>query len=184
MSSPSTCTFTIGHSSRTIDEFLALLADSKVACIVDVRRLPGSRKFPHFDQEELHASLTGVGIDYWRLSALCGRRNAGEVRGLPVDHFWRNASFSRYASWAHSEAFTQALDALQERAESERCALMCAEAVWWRCHRRIIADCLLARGCEVRHIMGAGKANPATLTKGARTLGGRVVYPSASSAEG
>lgn len=174
--------FTIGHSSRSIDAFLALLAESRLQCLVDVRRSPGSRAFPHFDAAALEASLAQAGIACWRLPALCGRRSAAEVRNLPVDGFWRNASFARYASWAQSEAFGRALDELLERAAGERCALMCAEAVWWRCHRRIIADHLLARGREVRHIMGPGKVVAATLTRGARTSHGTVVYPATRSA--
>src|SRR5699024_1246830 len=140
MSASATCLYTIGHSSRDIDAFLALLTASRVQCVVDVRRLPGSRAFPHFDAEALTASLVGADIAYWRLSALCGRRSAKEVRGLPVDHFWRNASFARYAAWARSSSFAVALDALLQRAQGECCALMCSEAVWWRCHRRIITD--------------------------------------------
>lgn len=176
MAPPETPIFTVGHSNRSIDDFLALLTASKIQCVVDVRRLPGSRAFPHFDADALAASLVAVDIAYWRLPALCGRRSAKEVRGLPVDDFWRNASFARYAAWTHSDAFAQALAALLARAQSERCVVMCAEAVWWRCHRRIIADCLLARGCEVWHIMGPGKVVAASLTKGARASAGGVIY--------
>lgn len=180
MSAASPCLFTIGHSSRDIDTFLALLTASRVQCVVDVRRLPGSRALPHFDAEALTASLAGIGITYWRLPALCGRRSAKEVRGLPVDAFWRNASFARYAAWARSAAFAVALDALLQRAQDERCVLMCAEAVWWRCHRRIIADHLLARGCAVWHILGPSQVVAATLTQGARICGENVIYASAN----
>ena len=177
MSNDAPTIFTIGHSTRPIEEFLALLEASDVQCVVDVRRLPGSRAFPQYDADTLIKSLKQVNIDHWRLPALCGRRSAGEVRDLPVDHFWTNASFARYASWAQGNAFTEALDALVERARSERCVVMCAEAVWWRCHRRIIADHLLARGCEVQHIMGPGKVVAASLTPGAQVCKGEVLYP-------
>ncbi len=169
--------YTIGHSSRPLQEFLDLLAESAIACVVDVRRLPGSRAFPQYDQAALSDSLLAHGIAYWHLPALCGRRNAGEVRELPTDHFWTNASFSRYAAWAQGTEFRRGLDAFVERASQERCALMCSEAVWWRCHRRIITDHLLARGCEVFHIMGPGKAVAATLTRGAKVQDGEVIYP-------
>lgn len=172
--------FTLGHSNRDSEGFLALLAAARVQCLVDVRRLPGSRALPHFNADGLTASLQAAGMTYWRLPALCGRRSAREVRDLPLDGFWRNASFARYAAWARGEAFADALARLLERAQHERCALMCAEAVWWRCHRRIIADHLLARGCDVRHIMGPNKVMLATLTPGAQLRGGAVVYPAAT----
>lgn len=168
--------FTIGHSTRPIEEFLTLLQDSRVQCVVDVRRLPGSRAFPQFDADALRDSLAQSNIAYWHLLSLCGRRSAGEVRGLPADDFWTNASFARYAAWARGEEFRQGLDELIERARTERCALMCSEAVWWRCHRRIIADHLLARGCDVFHIMGPGKVVAAELTRGASIVDGEVVY--------
>lgn len=179
MAQPNTHIFTIGHSNRTVDDFLALLHESDVQCVVDVRRLPGSDTFPHFNADALKASLAAVDIDYWRLPALCGRRSAGEVRNLPVEPFWRNASFARYAAWAHSNAFAQALRALRKHARTQRCVLMCSEAVWWRCHRRIIADHLLADGCDVSHIMDAGKVVSAKLTQGACIREGRVVYSTA-----
>lgn len=176
MSATPASLFTIGHSNRTLDDFLALLVASNVQCVVDVRRLPGSRALPHFDAEPLQAALAGIDIAYWREAALCGRRTAGEVRGLPTDNFWRNASFSRYAAWTRGTEFQTALDALLVRAQAECCAVMCAEAVWWRCHRRIITDCALARGCNVWHILGPGRVVAATLTAGARTRDGHVVY--------
>lgn len=170
--------FTIGHSSRTLEAFLHLLTESRVRCVVDVRKLPGSDKFPHFNADNLDAVLPQHGMQRWRLPALCGRRTAAEVRDLPAMPFWRNASFARYASWARGDAFAVALDELVEQAAHERCALMCAEAVWWRCHRRIITDHLLARGIPVRHIMGPGQVMDASLTRDARVVDGRVVYPS------
>lgn len=168
---------TIGHSTRPLDEFLGLLAESRIECVVDVRRLPGSRRYPQYNAGALAASLSAEGIDYWHLPALCGRRSVGELDGVPAERFWSNASFARYAAYAHGDAFARDLDDLRERARRQHCALMCSEAVWWRCHRRIISDHLLAAGDAVFHIMGPGKVEPASLTRGARTDGGAVVYP-------
>ncbi len=176
MSSDAQAIFTVGHSTRPIGEFLALLKASSIQCVVDVRRLPGSRAFPQFDADALRDSLAHNDIDYWHLASLCGRRSAGEVRGLPTDDFWTNGSFARYAAWARGDEFRQGLDELIERANSERCVLMCSEAVWWRCHRRIITDHLLARGHAVSHIMGVGKVVAATLTQGAQVRNGEVIY--------
>ncbi|HET7267037.1 MAG TPA: DUF488 domain-containing protein [Oleiagrimonas sp.] len=169
--------FTIGHSSRPLDEFMALLDESRIACVIDVRRLPGSRAFPQYDAGALRESLARVDIDYMHMDALGGRRG----RSLPKDDtrnaMWRNASFRRYADYALTEPFRDALVQLETRAACERCALMCAEAVWWRCHRRIITDHLLAHGHEVFHIMGPGKVVAASMTPGARVAGGHVTYP-------
>ena len=168
--------FTIGHSSRPLDEFLGLLADSAVECVVDVRRLPGSRSFPQYNADALAATLSASAIDYWYLPALCGRRTLGELDGVPPEPFWSNASFARYAAYSQGTAFKQGLDELLTRAANQRCCLMCSEAVWWRCHRRIITDHLLARGEPVFHIMGPGKVVAASLTRGACMDDGHVVY--------
>ena len=175
--------YTIGHSSRPLQEFLELLAKSGVECVVDVRRLPGSRAFPQYDADALAMSLAGQGIDYWYLPPLCGRRTRAELKGAVPESFWSNASFSRYAAYARGEEFAHGLRELLERAEKQRCALMCSEAVWWRCHRRIITDYLLALGVPVLHIMGPGKVDAATLTHGARISGGEVIYPPADRLE-
>lgn len=169
--------FSVGHSSRTLDDFLALLTESGIECVVDVRRLPGSRAFPHFNADALAGSLANSDIGYWHLDALCGRRSARELAGAPPENFWTNASFARYAAYARSKAFTLALHELIDRARHQRCTLMCSEAVWWRCHRRIIADHLIALGCTVNHIMAPGKVDAATLTRGAMIRDGEVIYP-------
>lgn len=169
--------FTMGHSSRPLDAFLALLAESDIQCVVDVRRLPGSRAFPQYNSDALAASLAVHDIDYWHLDALCGRRSKRELDGAPPQDFWCNASFALYAAYARGAAFAQGLRELLQRARRQRCALMCSEAVWWRCHRRIITDHLLAMGGDVRHIMGPGKVVPATLTHGAQICDGQVIYP-------
>lgn len=182
MNHAATTVFTIGHSSRPLAEFLDLLHESRIECVVDVRRLPGSRSFPQYNADALQATLAERGIDYWHLDTLCGRRSKRELNGAPAEDFWTNASFARYAAYARSDAFAQGLDELLQRARVQRCTLMCSEAVWWRCHRRIITDHLLARGCDVRHIMSARKVVAATLTAGAQVRNGDVVYPTNPSA--
>ena len=173
--------FTIGHSTRPLEEFLGLLAESNIGCVVDVRRLPGSRAYPQYDAEALRASLHDAGIDYWHLTALAGLRRASEVPAASESAFWTNASFRRYAAYASTAAFAEGLRSLEMRAATQRCALMCAEAVWWRCHRRIIADYLLARGHAVMHIMGPGKVVAAELTAGAQVVDGTPCYPAVAS---
>lgn len=169
--------FTIGHSNRPLEEFLGLLAESKIECVVDVRRLPGSRRYPQYDADALEHSLADRQIDYWYLPPLCGRRSKRELEGAIPESFWTNASFARYAAYARSDVFAQGLSELLLRARSQRCAVMCSEAVWWRCHRRIITDHLLALGVAVRHIMARGKIDEANVTQGARIEDGKVVYP-------
>jgi len=173
--------FTIGHSTRPITQFLDLLAESGIECVVDVRRLPGSRAFPQYDADALREALRHVGIDYWHLVALGGLRRAADAPAQADDTFWTNPSFRRYAAYARTPAFAAGLEALETRAMQQRCTLMCAEAVWWRCHRRIIADYLLARGHPVLHIMGLGKVVPALLTTGATVAAGEPVYPETAS---
>lgn len=168
---------TVGHSNRSLDEFLALLAASDIKCVVDVRRLPGSRAFPWFDAERLVPALAAAGIDYWHPEGFRGRKTRADLEGALPETFWSNASFARFAAHTRGEAFQRDLVALMARSRGERCALMCSEAVWWRCHRRIIADHLLARGCEVRHILGPGQVAVATPTRGARLADGTVHYP-------
>ena len=182
MGTAATIVFTIGHSSRPLDEFLGLLSESAIECVVDVRRLPGSRSFPHYNADALARTLETHGIAYWPLPALCGRRSEQELDGAAPEEFWTNASFARYAAYARGGAFAQGLQQLIDRAVIQRCALMCSEAVWWRCHRRIIADHLLAHGVNVRHILGFGQVKPASLTPGACLRGAEVVYPAPSAA--
>ncbi|HEX7381595.1 MAG TPA: DUF488 domain-containing protein [Nevskiaceae bacterium] len=169
--------YTIGHSNRTIDEFIALLREAGVQRLIDIRRLPGSRACPQFDAEPFKASLAQAGIDYCWLQALGGRRG----RSLPKDDarnaFWENLSFRHYADYALTPPFAEGLAQLEAFAARQRCAIMCAEAVWWRCHRRIVTDHLLARGHRVFHIMGPGQIRPASLTRGALASGGSVTYP-------
>ena len=170
---------TVGHSNLALEDFLAMLTEAGVTDVVDVRRLPGSRKYPWFDQNPLRDSLAGAGIGYHHLVALTGRRPRQKDVDPAVNAFWENQSFHNYADYAIGAEFA---DGLAERRTGcgARPAVMCSEAVWWRCHRRLIADRLLAAGEDVRHLMGPGKEARATLTRGADVgLGGRLTYPAA-----
>lgn len=172
-----TC-FTVGHSTRSIEEFVALLQDAAITLVVDVRKLPGSRKYPHFNEDALAESLREAGIRYRRAEELTGRRPVSKTVPFEVNGFWNNRSFHNYADYALSEEFSLGLQQLRADAAAQPVAVMCSEAVWWRCHRRIIADHLLALGDEVNHLIDAKKHSPATLTEGA-VLGkdGKVRYP-------
>lgn len=170
--------FTVGHSDRTIERFTATLEEARVERVVDVRKLPGSRRHPQFDRDALRDALSGDGIRYERVAALGGRRPRS--KGVPpdVNGFWENRSFHNYADYALSPGFREGLEQLLRLGRESRVAVMCSEAVWWRCHRRIIADHLLARGEEVRHILAPGRIDPAELTPGAVVHADRsVTYP-------
>lgn len=177
MDSDPTTIHTIGHSTRPLQEFLDLLKAASIQCVVDVRRLPGSNAYPQYNADALQQSLADVGIKYWHLTAIAGRRRVSEVSASSESTFWTNASFRRYAAYAQTPEFHAGLKALEERAAQQACAVMCAEAVWWRCHRRIISDYLIADGLRVLHIMGIGKVEVATLTTGARVIDGQPNYP-------
>jgi uncharacterized protein (DUF488 family) len=168
--------FTIGHSTRSVAELIALLGEAAVDLVADVRAFPRSRTNPQFNGPALQEALAGTAIAYRYLPALGGRRRAG--RAPSPNTFWRNESFRAYADYAGSGEFHAGLEELCVLAAAHRCAIMCAEAVWWRCHRRIIADYLLTLGFEVVHILGPGKLMPATLTPSAQRCGGYgLVYP-------
>jgi uncharacterized protein (DUF488 family) len=168
--------FTIGHSTRSAAELIALLAEAQVNCVVDVRSIPRSRKNPQFNRDSLPQSLAAAEIAYVHMAALGGRRSRSGPQPSP-NTLWRNDAFRNFADYAASAVFRTGLEELKALAERQCCAIMCAEAVWWRCHRRIIADYLLAEGIEVAHIMGAGKIEAATLTPGARPLpDGTLLY--------
>ena len=170
--------FTIGHSDRSLPAFEALLQEAGVRQVVDIRRLPGSRAHPQFDSEPLRDALAADGIGYDHAAALGGRRRHDRDVPEAVNALWRNRSFHNYADYALSGAFAAALDALVVAGQARTSAVMCAEAVWWRCHRRIVADYLLARGEQVFHILSAGRIEPARMTEGAVPRpDGKVVYP-------
>ena len=170
--------FTIGHSTRSIAELAALLREAEVALVVDVRSLPRSRANPQFNAETLPAALAAERIGYRHLPALGGLRGRRKDAGPSPNALWQVGTFRNYADYAMTEAFRAGLAELTALAQAQPSAIMCAEAVWWRCHRRIIADYLLARGIPVAHILGPGKIVPATATPGARPQAdGTVLYP-------
>jgi uncharacterized protein (DUF488 family) len=166
--------WTVGHSTRPIEQFLALLAEHSIERLVDVRTVPRSRHNPQFNRDALPAALESVGIAYSHVKELGGLRHA---RKDSPNTGWRNASFRGFADYMLTPEFEQALDGLVALAGRERAAIMCAEAVPWRCHRSLIADALTARGTGVMHIMGPGRSQPHTLTPFARVEGTRVTYP-------
>lgn len=168
--------FTIGHSTRSLDELVGLLRMHDVTLLADVRTVPRSRRVPHFDRVRLAAELPGRGIEYVHLPELGGLRRP---RPDSVNAGWRNQSFRGYADHMDSTEWQGALARLIEVSRERAVAVMCAEAVPWRCHRSLIADGLIARGIEVRHIIGAGPAQRHALTPFARVDGDRVSYPSA-----
>lgn len=168
--------FTIGHSSRSLKEFLAALQTHGVDLVVDIRRLPGSDRHPQFDQDALAESLGEHGIEYRYFETLGGRRSS-DLADSPNDA-WNNDSFRAYADHALSEDFQRALDELVELGDQYTPAIMCAEAVYWRCHRRIVADWLIARGHNVVDIFGPERANEHELTRFAVVDGDQVSYPS------
>ncbi len=168
---------TIGHSTRTIEDFVRLLEAHQVQRLVDVRTVPRSRHNPQFNRETLPESLRKAGIHYTHLQGLGGLRHA---RKDSVNLGWRNASFCGYADYMQTTEFEGNLEKLLEMARRERVAIMCAEAVPWRCHRSLIADALLARGVEARHIASAIRAEPHRLTPWAVVKERRITYPAAS----
>ena len=149
--------WTIGHSTRPIDVFLKLLEVHGVEAIADVRRFPGSRRHPHFGREALQASLAAGGLAYLWIPRLGGRRSA---RKDSRNTQWRNSAFRGYADYTETDEFAAGLAELLELARQKRTAIMCAEQVWWQCHRMLISDVLRARGVEVLHILDAKPAQP------------------------
>ncbi|MBV9622336.1 MAG: DUF488 domain-containing protein [Gammaproteobacteria bacterium] len=171
--------FTIGHSTRSLEEFLAVLGEFEIRQLADVRAIPRSRTNPQFNRETLPAALDGAGIGYHHFPVLGGRRHRSEADPAR-NALWRNEAFHAYADHAQRPEFAHALDGLIEAAGTAHLAVMCAEALWWRCHRRIIADYLLARAIPVIHIMGPGKSEPASMTPGAQVQADHtVLYPAA-----
>lgn len=167
--------YTVGHSTRTIDELVALLAEHGITVLVDVRRFPGSRRHPQFSRDSLERSLLAHGIRYVHAPDLGGRR---APRPDSPNTAWRNSGFRGYADYMQTPEFAAALAALEELAARETVAILCAEAVPWRCHRRMIADALAAHGVPVMHIIGPGRAEPHTLDEHARVReDGTLVYP-------
>lgn len=165
--------YTIGHSTHTLDEFLAMLRSFGIKTLADIRGLPGSRKFPQFDKEKLEVSLEENGIRYLHMKNLGGRR---KVHKNSKNTRWRNASFRGYADYMETEEFVQGVEALEVIALESPTVYMCAEAVWWRCHRAMVSDYLKAKGWTVLHIMGVNKAEEHSYTSPACVTGDRVSY--------
>jgi uncharacterized protein (DUF488 family) len=166
--------FTIGHSTRSADDFLALLQRHKITGLADVRTIPRSRRHPHFSSDALTSFLNQYDIAYLHLPALGGLR---KPRADSPNGGWRHSAFRGYADHMQTPEFADAIGTLQGFAEGRRVAVMCAEAKWWQCHRQLIADALVARGIEVRHIMGPGAPPAHQLTPFALVTDGQVLYP-------
>jgi uncharacterized protein (DUF488 family) len=165
--------YTIGHSTRPLDEFIKLLRAYGVEQLADIRTMPRSRRHPHFSREALSGSLPDAGVRYRHFAELGGLRKA---RADSSNSAWRHPGFRGYADYMETPAFAAALDELVAFSREAPTAIMCAEAIWWRCHRQLVADALVARGIEVLHITSATAARRHTLTDFAQLDGERVVY--------
>lgn len=175
MAIPGTATlWTIGHSNRSWDVFASMLAEAEIEVLADVRRFAGSRRHPHFSRDAMPPALAEVGIRYWPLPALGGRR---APRKDSPNTAWRVEAFRGYADHLASAEYTEARDALMETARRARTSVMCAEALWWQCHRRLIADDFAARGWYVQHLMGPGKQAPHAPHPDAVNVDGVLRYP-------
>jgi uncharacterized protein (DUF488 family) len=166
---------TIGHSNHPLGRFLALLARHEVEALADIRRFPGSRKHPQFNRDGLGSALERAGIDYHWLEALGGRRlkRREESPNLGLE----NRGFRNYADYMLTHEFREGVEKLPEVARQKRTAIMCAEGLFWQCHRRLVSDFLAANGVTVQHVMPTGELQPHKLTGGAVIEGGRVTYP-------
>lgn len=174
--------YTVGHSTRPLAEFVALLRAARVELVIDIRTVPKSRANPQYNAGALNEGLAAFQIACERIAELGGLR--GRARDVPpeLNGFWENRSFHNYADHALTPAFRGGLERLIALGRERRSAMMCSEALWWRCHRRIVADHLLARGEAVFHLMGQNRIEPARLTAGARVeRDGAVIYPAPGS---
>ncbi|MFL6504353.1 MAG: DUF488 family protein [Candidatus Udaeobacter sp.] len=187
--------WTIGHSTRTIDEFVSLLKANEINLLADVRAWPGSKRYPHFNKQTLAESLNAHGIRYEHFPELGGKRKS---KPDSRNTAWRNVSFRGYADYMETEQFQKGIERLLAFATNDglgshrnepdpseavapcATAIMCAEAVWWRCHRSLIADYLKARRVEVLHILGANKVDPHPYTPAARFVNGELTYAAES----
>lgn len=170
--------YTIGHSTRTIEEFLELLRAAEIKFVADIRSVPRSRTNPQYNRETLPDRLAAFQVGYEQIAELGGLRGKSTAVRPDVNGFWKNQSFHNYADYALSDSFRAGLERLMALGRGRRCAMMCSEAVWWRCHRRIVADHLIARGETVFHLMGKDRIVLARLTEGALVQeNGTVIYP-------
>jgi len=165
--------WTVGHSTHSAEEFKEILLAHRIEALVDVRSFPGSRRYPHFNKPELSRQLEKIGLVYLHLSALGGwRRPSPDSKNTA----WKNSSFRAYADHMESEEFQEGIETLLELAQTRQTAVMCAEALWWRCHRSLIADFLKAKGVQVIHILDARKTEIHPYTSAARIVEGRLSY--------
>lgn len=165
--------WTVGHSTRSIDEFVSLLTSFEIQVLIDVRTFPGSRRYPQFNKERLSESLAESGIEYQHFPELGGRRKA---KPDSLNLAWRNESFRGYADYMETDDFRDGIKLLLRVAQGRRTVVMCAEAVWWRCHRSLISDYLKVNGVEVTHIFEAGKSQEHPLTSAAQIVEGELSY--------
>jgi uncharacterized protein (DUF488 family) len=165
--------WTIGHSTRSLEEFIGLLKCFSIKMIVDIRTFPGSKRYPHFNKEFLMHSLKDANIGYVHMVELGGRRKPNPDS---TNTAWRNASFRGYADYMQTAAFAQAIVELEKLASENRLAYMCSEAVWWRCHRSLVSDYLKVRGWTVKHIMDIDKVTEHPYTSPAQAVQGKLFY--------
>jgi uncharacterized protein (DUF488 family) len=165
--------FTIGHSTRSIEEFISLLKENNIAVLVDVRNYPGSKRYPHFNKEALERSLPDQGIEYIHSKDLGGRRKPAIES---INTRWRNTAFRGYADYMQTKEFEKAIKELEAFAQERPTVYMCSEAVWWSCHRSLISDYLKIRDWKVLHIMNEGKLTEHPYTSAARIINGQLRY--------
>jgi len=169
----STDVWTIGHSTRTAEEFVELLLKNEIGTLVDVRSYPSSRRLPHFNRENLSSLLSQHGIEYRHMPRLGGRRKPNpDSKNIA----WNNESFRAYADYMETDEFEAGVNELLELARTNRTAIMCAEALWWRCHRSLISDYLKSIGIAVTHVLGLGKTEPHRYTSAASIVAGELSY--------
>jgi uncharacterized protein (DUF488 family) len=168
--------FTVGHSNHAEERFLALLGGQGIDRLVDIRRFPSSRKYPHFKRDHLRTSLAAKQIRYEWIEELGGRRKA-VTKGASPNQGLRNESFRNYADYMLTPQFRQGIDKLLADSAERTTAIMCAEGLWWECHRRLVSDYLVANGCRVEHIFSNGQTKPHVLTPETRSVDGRISYP-------
>jgi|SRR5436190_7519771 uncharacterized protein (DUF488 family) len=165
--------WTVGHSTLSLEEFIDRLKSFRVELLADVRSFPGSRRYPHFNKDRLSSALADAGIRYEHLRELGGRRRP---RPDSLNMTWRNESFRGYADYMETREFRDGVARLLDLVRQRRVAIMCSEAVWWRCHRSMISDYLKVDGIEVVHIMGEGKSESHPFTSAARVVDGELSY--------
>ncbi len=165
--------WTIGHSTHPLEEFISILQAYDIQMLIDVRSLPGSKKFPQFNKENLEISLPEEGISYKHLLILGGRR---KVSKTSKNTAWHNASFRGYADYMETDPFKEGIKELKELAEHQKVAIMCSEVLWWRCHRSMIADKLKSEGWTIIHILSPTKSEEHRYTAPAKIVNGKLSY--------